>query len=454
MSKPLYQPQSGVLTVQYAPDEQTVLIENPPRFTWIPAQLEHDRYVLQYSRSPQFDSNATVTVQSIPYNLYTPDHALEPGVYYWRYALLLEQEEGAEDRSAAQTEWSQTRSFTVAAGLPETPLAARETRYAQAAKEHPRLWLQAEELPAFRRKVRENPASVGWDAFYERSVKPWIDRELIAEPLPYPNNKRVANLWRQMYIDCQEVLYAVRHLSVAGVVLEDRSLIERAKAWLLHATSWDPNGTSSRDYNDEASFRITGALAWGYDWLYNELSHEERELVRANLLQRTEQIAFHVMERSKIHHVPFDSHAVRSLSSVLVPGCIAMLGEEGKAEDWLNYTLEYYACLYSPWGGVDGGWAEGPMYWTTGMAFVTEAINLLKKYTGINFYQRPFFQKTGDYPLYCFSPDTLRASFGDQSTLGDPVSLKTGFNIRQFAGITNNGLYQWYFEQTKAIDTD
>src|SRR5690606_20815786 len=97
------------------------------------------------------------------------------------------------------------------------------------------------------------------------------------------------------------------------------------KAWLLHVTSWDPDGTTSRDYNDEASFRVTGALAWGYDWLYNELSAEERELVRANLLQRTEQIAFHVIERSKIHHVPFDSHAVRSLSSVLVPGCIAML---------------------------------------------------------------------------------------------------------------------------------
>ena len=80
------------------------------------------------------------------------------------------------------------------------------------------------------------------------------------------------------------------------------------------------------------------------------------------------------------------------------------------------------------------------------MAFVTEAMNLLKKYTGINFYKRPFFDKTGDFPLYAFSPDTLRASFGDQSTLGDPVSLKTGFNIRQFAGVTGNGLYQWYYD--------
>jgi hypothetical protein len=453
MSKPLYQPQSGILTVQYAPNEQTILIENPPRFTWIPAQLEHDSYVLQYSGSPQFEPAQTVTVNPVPYNLYTPDAVVAPGTYYWRYALLLDNTDSAQGE-AAQTEWSEVRRFTVPQGLPETPLAGRESRFYAAAAEHPRLWLQAGELPEFRRTVRDNPASVGWDVFYKRSVQPWIERELLAEPQPYPDNRRVAKLWRQMYMDCQESLYAIRHLSVAGIVLEERQLIDRAKAWLLHVASWNPEGTTSRDYNDEAAFRIAGALAWGYDWLFNELTQQERELVRANLLQRTQQVAYHVMERSKIHHVPFDSHAVRSLSSVLVPCCIAMLGEEEEATSWINYTLEYYACLYTPWGGVDGGWAEGPMYWTTGMAFVTEALNLLKKNTRIDFYRRPFFQKTGDYPLYCYSPDTIRTSFGDQSSLGDPVALKAGFNIRQFAGITANGMYQWYYEQTKAIDTD
>lgn len=442
---PLYEPQSGVLTVQYAPDEHTALTENPPRFTWIPAKLDDDRYVLQISTDPDFAEGATTTVEPIPYNLYTPDAPLAPGAYFWRYALLT-----AEGR----TQWSRTRPFAVPAGLPETPLPGRARRYAAAAEAHPRLWLQAAELPEFRRRLRDNPAYGGWDQFFERSVRPWMEREPVAEPQPYPGNQRVAALWRQMYIDCQEALYGVRHLAVAGVILEDAALLAQAKRWLLHLCAWDDNGPTSRDYNDEASFRVAGALAWGYDWLYNELTTDERAEVRRHLLARTSQVAFHVIERSKIHHVPFDSHAVRSLSSVLVPCCIAMLGEEEQARSWLDYTIEYYAGLYTPWGGADGGWAEGPMYWTTGMAFVTEAMNLLKKYTGIDLYRRPFFAKTGDFPLYCFSPDTLRASFGDQSTLGDPVSLKTGFNIRQFAGVTGNGLYQWYFEQVRLRDTD
>ncbi|WNQ09900.1 DUF4962 domain-containing protein [Paenibacillus aurantius] len=447
----LYQPKTGKLTVAYSPDGKTRLLENPPRFTWMPARLEEERYGLQLSSSPEFGDGETETFGPLSCNFHTPDRALAPGRYYWRYALL---KPGTDDPMDRDSEWGAVRSFEVPEGLPETPLPSRNTRYAHAVSGRPRLWLGDDRLAAFREKVKADPGGTGWDEFYEKSVLPWLEKPLIAEPSPYPNNRRVAALWRRMYMDCQEVLYAIRHMSVAGVVLEDGELLQQAKEWLLHAARWNPEGTTSRDYNDEAAFRIAGALAWGYDWLHDVLSEAERAEVRRSLFRRTEQVAFHVMERSKIHHVPYDSHAVRSLSSVLVPCCLALLEEEPEAREWLDYTIEYYSALYTPWGGEDGGWAEGPMYWTTGMAFVTEAMNLLRNYTGIDLYKRPFFRKTGDFPLYVFSPDTIRTSFCDMSNLGEPPSLKTGFNIRQFAGITGNPYYQWYYEQVKARDTE
>lgn len=440
MADKLFEPGSGPLTVAYQPDVDTRLLENPPRFTWMAATVEEGhRYRLEISKDPQFMNDTTMRFGPIPYNFFTPDRALEPGAYWWRYGLV--GEEGDD------SEWSRVRAFRVPEGLPETPIPSRSERYRSFAPPHPRLWLNPSEVTALRLRIAEDAGHCGWDSFYAASVVPWMERELIEEPARYPDNKRVAKLWRQMYMDCQETLYAIRHLSIAGVVLQDQALLDRAKQWLLHVATWDTEGTTSRDYNDEAAFRIAGALAWGYDWLYDELSDEERVQVRKSLLRRTQQVAFHVIARSKIHHVPYDSHAVRSLSSVLVPCCTAMLMEEEQAREWLDYTIEYYACHYTPWGGEDGGWAEGPMYWTTGMAYVTEAMNLLRKSIGIDFYERPFFQRTGDFPLHCFSPDTVRASFGDQSTLGDPPSLKTGYLMRQFAGITGNGLYQWYYEQ-------
>ncbi|MEK8213847.1 MULTISPECIES: DUF4962 domain-containing protein [unclassified Paenibacillus] len=446
MSEPLFQPASGVLDLPYGPDEHSDVGENPPRFTWMPASLEEGMYELQISSYKEFEPEYTLTYSQIPYNLFTPDKPLEPGMYYWRYTLIGD--------NHIRSEWSKVRAFVVADELPLTPLPSRTERYTAASGNHPRLWLQAEQLESYRETIRQDPDLTGWSDFLKHSVLPWTERALIPEPAPYPDNKRVAKLWRQMYMDCQEVFYAVRHLAIAGIVLEDEVLIAKAREWLLHAASWNTEGTTSRDYNDECSFRIAGALAWGYDWLHGSLTEEERLKVRQALLRRTGQIAFHVIERSRIHQVPYDSHAIRSLSSVLVPCCISMLGEEEEVQEWLDYTLEYFSAMYTPWGGKDGGWAEGPMYWTTQMAFVTEALNLVRKYMGINFYERPFFRKTGDFPLYCYSPDTLRASFGDQSSLGDPVSLKTGFNIRQFAGLTGNGQYQWYYERTKELNPD
>jgi hypothetical protein len=442
----LYQPASTPLTIQYAPDESTVLLENPPRFTWMPARLENERYTLEISPIGAGFGAGTVRYSSIPYNWFTPDQALPAGRYEWRYALI--------NPDGTRSEWSQVRLFTLSEGLPQTSLPARETRWSKGTTGHPRLWLTPQEVDKFREQVQANPGYCAWETFYTHSVLPWKNRPLIDEPAPYPNGQRTAPLWRKMYMDCQEALYAVRHLSIAGRILNDPELLAAARDWLLHLAGWDTEGVTSRAYNDEAAFRIAGALAWGYDWLYDLLSDREQEVVRTALYRRTQQIADHVIIHSKIHHVPYDSHAVRSLSSVLVPCCIALMGEFPEVQEWLDYTLEYYAGLYSPWGGIDGGWAEGPMYWTTGMAYLIDALNLIKKFTGYDLYQRPFFQKTGDFPLYCYPPDSYRTSFGDQSNLGERPILKTAYNIRQFAAVTGNSAYQWYFEQVRAYETD
>lgn len=442
----LYEPKSGLLTLNYEPNSKQIPGENPPRFTWMPPKPEENHYILQVSSEKDFSSSDMLVEKGIPYNLFTPSQPFKDGSYYWRYAIY------DSERKERTSEWSKTRSFEITDIPYETPLPVREERYPESL-DHPRLWLKGEEINQLREDIREDSSQYDWDEFYQKSVEPFIERPLIPEPEPYPNNNKVASLWRQMYMDCQIALNAVRHLSVAGIILEDKKLIEKGREWLLHLTSWDTEGTTSRDYNDEAAFRIAAGIAWGYDWLYHHLTEEDRKEVRRNLYRRTEQVAYHVMRRSKIHQVPYDSHAVRSLSSVLVPCCIALL-EEDSAKEWLDYTIDYFSAIYTPWGGMDGGWAEGPHYWMTGMAYIIDALNLIKNFTGIDLYKRPFFQKTGDFPLYVYSPDTVRASFGDQANLGDRPGLKVGFNIRQFAGVTGNGLYQWYYERTLEWDTN
>lgn len=321
-----------------------------------------------------------------------------------------------------------------------------------AGRDHPRLWLDNKGVAGFRKSLARDPSYCSWDVFFEKSVGPWMDREIMAEPKGYPGHKRTAPIWRQTYVDCQELIYAIRHLAIGGRVTGDAAMLARAKEWLLAAAAWDPAGTTSRGYTDEWAFRVNLALAWGYDWLHDELSDDERSTVRTALLTRTRELADHIIKHAKIHVFPFDSHAVRAVSAVLVPASIALLDDAPEAEGWLNYAMEFLATVYSPWGDSDGGWAEGPHYWMTGMAYLIEAANLLRNYTGFDLYKRPFLLKTGDFPLFTKAPDTRRATFGDDSTMGDLPCLKLGYNLRQFAGVTGNGAYQWYYDEIKRND--
>jgi hypothetical protein len=439
----LDEPKPGTLTIAYQPVGDAS-VENPPRFSWLPALDDDARYVLRVSHDPGFSPAQTLTFENLAWNFFTPDTAFESGTYYWSFALW--------DVTAkrAISAWSSVREFTLSSDLPQTPLPRADARHRNMDLRHPRLWLGPDGVAAFREKLKSDPDHCGWQTFFGNSVEPWLSRELIPEPSLYPDNVRVAKLWRQMYIDCQEVIYAIRHLAIGGVILEDAHMIAKAKEWLLSVARWNTKGATERSYNDEAAFRVVTALAWGYDWLHDHLDDAEREYVRGILLARTREVADHVLWRARIHVFPYDSHAVRSLSAALTAACIALAGEEKEAENWLDYTVEFLFTLYSPWGDKDGGWAEGPHYWMTGIAYLTEAANLIRNFLKVDLYQRPFFQKTGDFPLYTKAPGTRRACFGDDSTLGDPPGLKVGYNVRQFAGVTGNPYYQWYYERLKA----
>ncbi|MGV8988725.1 MAG: DUF4962 domain-containing protein [Cypionkella sp.] len=440
---PLDEPKAGRLTIQYGPSDDTATVENPPRFSWLPVIEDGARYALRISADPAYPAKSTYHYTGIALNFFTPDQVLPAGTFHWSYAAC--------DPATGKpiTGWSSDRTFSVVKGLPETPLAGRKTRLASASRAHPRLWLTPDRLATFRAEVAKDPGHCTWSTFFKDSVLPWMDREIMAEPAGYPDNTRVASIWRQTYIDCQELLYAIRHLAIGGQVTHDPAMLARAKDWLLSAAAWNPAGTTSRSYTDEWAFRVNLALAWGYDWLHDQLTEDERASVRAALLARTKETADHIIKNANIQLFPFDSHAVRAVSAVLIPAAIALLDDAPEAEDWLNYSIEFLFTVYSPWGDADGGWAEGPHYWMTGMAYLIDAANLLKNYTGIDLYQRPFFQKTGDFPLYTKAPDTRRATFGDDSTMGDLPAVKIGYNLRQFAGVTGNGAYQWYYDEIK-----
>jgi hypothetical protein len=442
---PLDEASDGFLTVRYQPEEGHVSTENPPRFSWVPDTDVDAHYALTVEPIDA-SGGATYMVVGLAHNFHTPTQTFAAGQWAWSYCLW------DEINQAPLSGRSRVRSFSVAVDAIACPGFNSAAFFSDAALSRPRLWLNGAEVTQLRVQLAVDATHLGWSKFFEQSVTPFVARAPVAEPAPYPEHKRELALWRQMYIDCQEVLYGIRHQAVAGVVLDDTALRANAKAWLLHAAAFDMRGTTARAYNDEAAFRIAAALAWGYDWLHDELSEPERNTVRSALATRLEEIAEHVIDHARIQMFPYDSHAVRAIGMVLIPCCIALLGEHPRAREWLDFSIGYYDTLYSPWGGTDGGWAEGPHYWTTALAYFSESANLLRKYTGHDVRRRAFFRNTGYFPLYTKSLDSARGCFCDDPTLGERPSLKVGYVLRDCAAATGNGWFQWYFDQVLAHD--
>lgn len=438
---PLLEPQENLLSVQYQPAEGAICDETPPRFQWIPPQVGQWRYDLEIqplSESGE-DSGAALCFDNIPFAFFTGNAALPAGAYRWRYRLS----------GTQPSNWSRSRRFRVSDQAAQAPFTFDQRR---ATGLRPRLALAPDGHAALRTGLGDTPT---WQAFRSQSVAKWIDRDPPAEPAPYPGDKRDPRLWRQSYIACQEALYGIRNLAIAGVLEQDAALIAQAKHWVLAIAGWDPEGPTSRSYNDEAAFRVAVALAWGYDWLRTELSDEEAETVRRVLHARGAQVAHHVMHAARIDTFPYDSHAVRAVSAVLVPVGLALAGEDEAGSAWLDYAAGYLAGPYSAWADGDGGWAEGIHYWTTAMCYALEAAVLLRNATGLDLFQRPFFRHTGNFPLFARPAKTRRATFGDDSTLGDPPSPKIGRNMRLLAAATQTPEFAGYADQIDAFsDSD
>ena len=152
----LEEPRAGRLNIQYRPADGDEVAENPPRFSWLPVIEDEAAYVVRISVDADCPKDATWTFPGVPLNFLTPPTTLPPGRYYWSYAVW------DAARKQPKTRWSRSRSFTIAEGCPQVPLADRTKRYASVDMAHPRLWLGPKQLKSFAKKVRQDPQHCAW----------------------------------------------------------------------------------------------------------------------------------------------------------------------------------------------------------------------------------------------------------------------------------------------------
>jgi hypothetical protein len=278
------------------------------------------------------------------------------------------------------------------------------------------------------------------------------------DPAPGKRTSDVADKWRTVQDICGRVSGVAEAATLCWIVTGEEKYLAKAKEFLLGAAAWHfaPDwksgavvGASDILYNDEGHFRLWRKLPLVYDQIREELSPSERETVLAHFRTRGTRSAVWIAREGDIASVRrnslegnLSSHPVRFMPMTGI-AALALWDDLPEAREWWEFAYNFYREQFSPWGGDDGGWAEGPAYWrgTFEHAAFQDALLVLGDPLA---YASPFWKNSPLFAIYNVQP-YRHTTFGDVSNAGH-FNLEPGIAdyMEHIARVQGDGVYRTY----------
>ena len=409
----------------YTPADGQGVDVNPPPFIWVPDSSKAT-YGLQLSRSRDFGEPTTFS--DLDLNVFVPRKPIEAGQWFWRYGVKTE--DGMR--------WGKARPFTVPEGTREFAFPDCDKALAGVPTAHPRLFFPGKRLSEVRAfasgPLKSQVVSL------RRSCDRVIGKDIVAEPpRPKTGPERVV-----VMRTTRPPMDDMERCALAYVLTGERKYGDEAKRRLLYFFGWDPKGSTCLWSYDEPAMWVMMRGIRAYDWTYDLFSHEERVKIEPAMRERARQFYVHLHDKRRFHTNPYESHAGR-MPGFLGEACLCFAHEWPEAREWFEYANLLYYTSYPAWGGDDGGWQEGPMYWGAYMRFALHYVAALREATGIDLMRKPFFRNTPYYALYTATPYHQFSPFGDGQNSG-PRGL--GTVMHAFAGLSSNPHFLWHAQAT------
>ena len=225
--------------------------------------------------------------------------------------------------------------------------------------------------------------------------------------LNLPLNEHVIIGWRLLSVS-RENLRRIFTLSYAYRMSGNTRFAKRAEEEMLKAASfpdWNP-----QHFLDVGE--MTMALAIGYDWLYDKLSTESKEIISRAIIEKGLNPSFDTKYNWFVN-------AVNNWNQVchagVAYGALAIWEKEpelarsvvNRAIEKIQNPMKHYA--------PDGAYPEGVVYWDYGTSFNVLFISAIEKVFGTDYglSELPGFLKSGEYCLQMVSPGLKNFSYSD-----------------------------------------
>ncbi|MES2317539.1 MAG: heparinase II/III family protein [Pseudomonadota bacterium] len=150
--------------------------------------------------------------------------------------------------------------------------------------------------------------------------------------------------------------------------------------------------------------------ALAYDFAYAGMTTADRQTVKDVLLACGNAGLVKVADTVRLY--PENGIAFNALGK-FVGALLIVRGDMPEMNAWLRTTLPTYVASVSPWGGDDGGFANGSSYaqWDAGESLVMW--DLVERVLNVPFYRKPWLTEFSRFIAYALPPGIPVGVFGD-----------------------------------------
>ncbi len=460
------------LTLGFRPHDESSAKVNPPRFSWkyhpemkLPESEKATeplrRFRFQVSTSDQFADPAVDVDTDI--NFYNALQPLPAGTWYWRVGYHHEQGEAASEAGESAVQeltWSGTRSFTV---TEDTPKWDRSGITGLADKlgtlPHPRLGPTAGDWQQITLMAQEDPLLRKLAFLTVQEAQHATEQDWWKQGLP--DTDQLGNPWKLTRTDRLQFNTMAKGIANAAFAwkLTGNEQFAKAKDLLIDFTQYKPGGLSSPEWHGNPHKFGTETikfLAFAYDWLYHDLSEEERSQVRTAVEWRLEKVFYQGKSWASDGKIEPLGMAMKNGSHPYqnamwsVPALLILAGESDMVDRTLPMVVNYMLGVGAS-QGPEEAYNEGAGYGDEKGGVLLDAMVALDMLAPeLELEKNPQLIGLGDWFLQLFPIGFERLSWGDSWSNPIRQQVLQVYNHYKLAWLTQEGRYRHRAEELQA----
>ena len=217
------------------------------------------------------------------------------------------------------------------------------------------------------------------------------------------SNVRMSSWWQQ-----DRILEGMAESAVAWYMTRNAFFLTEMRARMQ---LFGPGILARKCVGDVAETRdYAWYYALAYDFAYAGMSTADRQLVRDVMVACSNSGLNKVADT--VRQYPENGIAFNALGK-FVGALLIVRGDMPELNGALRTALPTYVASTSPWGGDDGGFANGSTYaeWDAGESLVMW--DLIERVLGLPFYRKPWLAEFARFITYALPPGVPVGVFGD-----------------------------------------